>query len=98
MNNYAQFLAGLNPTNPASVLAITSAVPQGADLNVTWQTAGPRTNILQVGSSANGAMSFSDLPASLTVISAAGDTTTNYVAPGALTNNPARFYRVRVAF
>jgi hypothetical protein len=98
MNNYAQFLAGLNPTNPASVLAITSAVPQGADLNVIWQTAGPRTNILQVGSSANGAMLFSDLPASLTVISAAGDTTTNYVAPGALTNNPARFYRVRVAF
>jgi hypothetical protein len=96
MNNYAQFLAGLNPTNPASVLAISSAVRQGDDINVTWQTAGPRTNILQASQATNGALDFNDLPGSMTVIPASGDGTTNYVDPGVLTNKGARFYRVRV--
>jgi hypothetical protein len=96
MSNYAQFLAGLNPTNPASVLAISSAVRQGDDINVVWQTAGPRTNILQVSSSPGGTVPFADLPGSLTVIRAEGDAATNYVDSGVLTNNVARFYRVRL--
>lgn len=98
MNNYAQFLAGLNPTNRASVLAFTAAAPQGDDVTLTWRTAGPRTNILQVSPvpGAHG-FSFSDLPASVTVIPAVGDTTAAYVHAGALTNGAARFYRVRLA-
>jgi hypothetical protein len=98
ISNYSQFLAGLNPTNPASVLAITSAVWQGNDLKLTWKTAGPRTNLLQVSNApgTNG-FSFSDLPASLTVIQATGDATANYVDVGASSNSAARFYRVRLA-
>jgi hypothetical protein len=96
MSNYAQYLAGLNPTNAASALAISSAVRQGHNINVTWQTAGPRTNILQASSSAGGTLNFTDLPGSFTVIPSDGDAVTNYVDPGVLTNNAARFYRVRV--
>jgi hypothetical protein len=94
MANYAQFLAGLNPTNAASILAITQVTRQGTDLQLTWKTAGPRTNILQVSTNC---IDFSDIPASYTAIGQTGDVSTNYTDQSILNgDNNARFYRVRV--
>jgi hypothetical protein len=73
-------------------------VPQGEDVKLAWKTAGPRTNLVQVSLAPNAAgFTFSDLPASLTVITAVGDTTATFVDAGALTNQATRFYRVRLA-
>jgi concanavalin A-like lectin/glucanase superfamily protein len=94
MCNAVQFLAGLDPTNSTSQLAITSLVRQGNDINVIWKTAGIRTNIVQV--SAGCTTNFADIPGSLTIIPVAGDATTNYVEAGGATNSPSRFYRVRL--
>ena len=94
MCNASQFLAGLDPTNSASQLVITSLVRQGDDVNVIWKTAGIRTNIVQV--SANGTGNFVDLPGSQTIIPVVGDSTTNYVETSGATNSPSRFYRVRL--
>ena len=48
MSNFNQFLAGINPTNPASAFRITSAIQQGSDVLLTWTTAGSYTNVVQV--------------------------------------------------
>jgi hypothetical protein len=98
INNWDQFLVGLNPTNPASVFRVTELKPNGSDLVITWKTAGRNTNVVQV---ANGILSgglsnsFYDISGPI-VIGPAGDTTTNYTHRGGGTNGPARFYRVRL--
>jgi beta-galactosidase len=99
MSNTNQFLAGLNPTNSASVFRIISVLPLGNDIVVTWQTAGGRSNSVQVTTGdANSSYSnnFVDLPGSMTVMSGSGDTETNYTDVGAATNATVRFYRVRL--
>ena len=99
INNTNQFLLGLNPTNGASDFRILSAVVQGTDVNVTWQTAGGRTNAVQVTTgytSGDYSNNFVDIPGSLTIISGGGDTATNYVDTGGVTSGPSRFYRVRL--
>jgi PKD repeat protein len=98
MNNAAQFLAGLNPTNSASVLRIISVIPQGNDIVITWTTAGGRTNVVQAtaGDASGGyATNFLNL-SGLLVIDGSGDTTANYIDVCGVTNSPARFYRVRL--
>jgi hypothetical protein len=99
MSNTNQFLAGLDPTNSASVFRIISVLPLGNDIVVTWQTAGGRTNAVQVtAGDANGSYSnnFADLPGSMTVISGSRDAVTNYTDVGAAANASVRFYRVRL--
>jgi polygalacturonase len=99
-NNMAEFLAGTDPTNSASVLSIISVVESGADVRIAWKTAGGHTNIVQgMGGDANGGYTtnnFTDIPSSQTVVSGSGDTSTNYVDSGGATNNPSRYYRVRL--
>jgi PKD repeat protein len=99
MSNTNQFLAGLNPTNPASVFLITSVV---ADSNnnvfITWATAGVRTNAVQASSGdadGNYTNSFTDTSGSI-VIPSMGDATTNYLDVGGATNIPTRYYRIRL--
>jgi hypothetical protein len=99
MSNTNQFLAGLNPTNNSSLFRIISAVPQGSDIVVTWQTAGRRTNALQVAggnASGNYTDAFIDIPGSMTVIFGSGDAVTNHTDTGGATNVVSRFYRVRL--
>ncbi len=99
MSNTNQFLAGLNPTNSSSLFRIISAVPQGSDIVVTWQTAGRRTNVLQAtggDASGNYTDAFIDIPRSMTVISGSGDAVTNHTDTGGATNGVSRFYRVRL--
>jgi hypothetical protein len=98
MSNANQFLAGLNPTNPASALRIISAVQQGNDVLITWTTAGPRTNMVQATSGdTNGGYSnsFADIGNPI-IIPVVGDTTTNYTDAGGATNGPSRYYRIRL--
>ncbi len=94
MSNTNQFLAGLNPTNSASMLRIISVIPQGHDVVITWTTAGGITNAVQAGVGSY-STNFTDISGSI-VILGNGDTTTNYLDAGAATNGPTRFYRVRL--
>jgi len=98
MSNTNQFLVGLNPTNPASLFKIISAVPQGNDVVVTWATAGAHTNAVQATSgdpSGGFTTNFTDLSGSI-VIQGSGDATTNYTDGGGATNIPSRYYRIRL--
>src|ERR1017187_462576 len=98
MSNTNQFLAGLNPTNPASALRIISAVQQGSDVLITWTTAVAHTNAVQATTGdGNGgyATNFTDISGPV-IITGSGDATTNYTDTGAATNSPSRYYRVRL--
>ncbi|HVM59826.1 MAG TPA: PKD domain-containing protein [Verrucomicrobiae bacterium] len=99
MSNTNQFLAGLNPTNPASIFRITSIVADSSNnVVITWSTAGGHTNAVQASAgdgSGNYASSFNSIGDPI-IIPGASDTTTNYVDAGGATNTPARYYRVRL--
>ena len=91
MSNWAEFLAGTNPTNSASVLRITAVAQEGNDLRITWTMGSGKTNVLQQADTLGGASNFTDAFTVLTVGSV-----TNYLDVGAVTNAPARSYRVRL--
>ena len=94
MSNLQEFLAGTDPTNSASALRITSIVPQGTDLLITWTTGIGRTNALQFTLGAAG--SYSNNYSDLFIVTNLTGTVTNYLDTGAATNFPARYYRVRL--
>jgi hypothetical protein len=96
MSNWNQFLAGLNPTNPASVFQVTQLSRSGSDFVITWKTGGGSTNVVQAANgSLSGGSGFSDISGPI-ILSVSGDTTTNYTDFGGATNGGARFYRVRL--
>jgi hypothetical protein len=84
-------------TNDAFRLIV--AEPQGNDLSILWATPGGRTNTLQVsvgGSGGGYTDNFVDVVgATQLVVAPLGDTVTNFVIIGGVTNSPARYYRVR---
>jgi hypothetical protein len=92
-DNYTKFLAGMNPTNAASYFHILSATPEGNDELVSWMCGGGRTNVLQTTTNLGG--SWSAVSPSI-VLAGNGDSVTNYLDVGAVTNTPARFYRVQL--
>jgi hypothetical protein len=84
MNNWDQFLVGLNPTNPASVFRVTDLRSTNSDLVITWKTAGRSTNVVQAASViASGGLSnsFHDISGPIVI---------------GVTNGPGRLYRVRL--
>jgi pectate lyase len=98
ISNTNQFLLGLNPTNPASVFRILSIVPQSNDVVITWAAGGGPTNVVQAtGGDVNGGYTtnFSDISGPI-AIPGIGDTTNNYLDAGGATNNPSRYYRIRL--
>jgi len=95
MSNTNQFLAGLNPTNNASVFKIVSLTPQGSDIIIVWQAGGGRTNIVQAASTVVGGNNFNDISPAF-ILPGAGDVFTNWVDPGGATYSPTRFYRIRL--
>ena len=98
ISNFAQFLLGLNPTNPASVFRILSAVLQSNDVVIIWATGGGPTNAVQAAGgdlSGNYATNFTDISGPI-AIPGSGDTTNNYRDVGGATNGPSRYYRVRL--
>jgi len=92
-DNYTKFLAGMNPTNAASYFHILSATNEGNDMFVSWLCGGGRTNVLQTTTNLVG--SWSNVSPNI-VLAGDGDSITNYLDAGAVTNASARFYRVRL--
>ena len=96
MSNLQEFLAGTDPTNPASVFRIAGAVRAGTDVNVIWTMGPGKTNALQVTAGAvNGSYQTNGFNDLFTVTNTVG-VTTNYLDTGGVTNSPSRFYRVRL--
>lgn len=92
-DNYSKFLAGMNPTNPASYFHILSATPEGNNLLVSWMCGGGRTNVLQTTTDLSGGWTNASPDI---VLAGSSDSVTNYLDVGAVTNTPARFYRVQL--
>jgi hypothetical protein len=96
MSNLQEYLAGTDPTNSASVFCITSLAATGNDVLVSWITGINRTNALQsTAGDASGSYSTNNFTDIFTVTNTVGSVT-NYLDPGAATNFPSRFYRVRL--
>jgi hypothetical protein len=93
-SNLAEFESGTDPTNSASSLHVAALVRQGDDVLVTWATAGGHTNAVQVTTGSYNT-NFVDLSGPI-IIDGSGDTSTNYVDVGGVTNGSPRFYRIRL--
>src|SRR5262249_4964517 len=93
MNNWQKWIAGLNPTNPASVLAMQSpaAASNAAGVVVTWQSVTNRTYYLQRGSDLAAQPIFTSIQSNLI-----GHTGTTSYTDATATNGVPYFYRVGV--
>jgi len=92
-NNWAEFLAGTDPTNSSWSFRITGIATEGSDVRVTWLVGAGKTNALQMASGDAG------LSGGFTNLFTVTNTTAganNYLDIGALTNSSARYYRVRL--
>lgn len=98
MSNLQEYLAGTDPTNGASAFRITSILPSGNDMQITWTVVTNKSYVVQV---ANGALGgsvtngFTNL-GTVTVPPAPVIAETNYLDVGAFTNEGPRFYRVKL--
>jgi len=98
-NNLCEFLSGTDPTSSASSFRITSVATTGSDVAITWAAGLGRTNVLQSSAGlADGSYgtNFTDISPMIVLPAGGGDTTTNYIDPGAATNAPSQYYRVRL--
>jgi Bacterial TSP3 repeat len=96
LSNLQEFLAGTDATNSASVFRITSVATQGSDVLIAWMMGPGKTNALQAASGAgDGSYQTNGFATIFTVANTVG-TTTNYLDVGGATNQPARYYRVRL--
>jgi hypothetical protein len=93
MANWQKWIAGLNPTNPASVLVMTSAASTNASsgITVSWQSVSNRMYYLQRASNLATQPAFSAIQSN--IVGQAG--TTSYTDTSA-TNGVSYFYRVGV--
>ena len=89
MNNWQKWIAGLNPTNPASVLAMSSPAGVFNGVTVTWQSVNTRTYYLQRASDLT--QPFSSIQSNL--VGQAGITS---FTDTSATNNGSYFYRIGV--
>jgi PKD repeat protein len=105
-NNMMEFTSGTDPTNSASAFRITSILPEGNNIRITWMTAGGKTNIVQggVGDLNDNDPAYSNLFFDMSdpiVIPGTGTTLTNFLDDGTwwdvYSNWPVHYYRVRVA-
>ncbi len=92
-DNYTEFLAGTDPTTSASAFRLFAAAPEGHDVHVSWMCGGGRTNVLQTTTNLDG--TWTDVSPPI-ILAGSGDSSTNFLDSGAVTNAPARYYRVRL--
>jgi hypothetical protein len=97
MTNVQEFGAGTDPTNRASVFRITRIDRETNGVRVAWTTVGSKR--YQVQSTLAGAQKYVDdfWPLSpVIMMPPSGESTTNYLDVGGISNGPVRIYRVRV--
>ena len=94
LSNEQEFLAGTDPTNSASTLAISAIDRLGSDIRITWTSEGGHGYMVQTNSTPGSG--FVDLSPLISVPSNAGESTTNYLHAGGATNAPVQYYRVRL--
>jgi len=93
MSNWEEYMAGTNPTNSASCLHITSLMLTSNNVQVSWTAVGGKSYTLQTNSTLNG--SFNDL-GPVIAVPGVGEVMTNCLDAEAATNQPARYYRIRL--
>jgi hypothetical protein len=92
-SNLKEFLAGTQPNNSNSVFRIVSLKPETNNLRITWSAVGGKSYVVQTNASVTG--TFADF-SPLISVPGVGESTTNYLHVGGLTNAAGRFYRVRL--
>jgi hypothetical protein len=94
-NVYQDWVAGLNPTNPASILAMLTPVTTNTatGVTVTWQSVSGISYLLQRSTNLLSQPPFSTIQSNITGL--ANTNTTSYTDTSA-TNNVPYFYRVGV--
>jgi hypothetical protein len=93
LSNLQEFLLGTSPTDGSSPFRVTGITLQGSDVLITWMTTGGMTNAVESTPDPGG--SYSNISGNI-IITDTGPTATNYLDAGAVTNTPARYYRVRL--
>jgi PKD repeat protein len=91
MNHWQDWIAGLNPNNPLSVLKMSSATSSGTNIVITWQSVANINYLLQRATNLAAQPAFQPLASN--IVGQAGTTSytdTNAPAPGPY------FYRVGV--
>jgi hypothetical protein len=93
MNNWQKWIAGLNPTNPASVLAVQIPVVTNAPTGITvsWQSVNSRTYYLQRATNLASQPPFTFIQSNLV-----GQSGSTSFTDTTATNGGAYFYRVGV--
>lgn len=92
-NNLFKFIAGLDPTNSASIFRILSTTPVTSNILVTWQAGGGRTNVVEAASNVGG--SYTNVSGNF-LLPDTGDIRTNFLDIGGAGIGGNRFYRIRI--
>ena len=93
LTDLQEYLAGTDPTNAASSFRITSVTRTGNNVLIGWMMGPGKTNALQA---TNGGSYNTNGLADIFIVTNTVGTATNYLDVGGATNNPARYYRVRL--
>ena len=91
MNNWQEWIAGVIPTNAASVLNLNAPTNAVTGMKVTWQSVNTRTYYLQRGTSLSATPAFSALQSNLV-----GQANLTSFTHTSATNGDPYFYRVGV--
>jgi hypothetical protein len=92
MLNWQKSVAGLNPTNAASLLAMSPVVRNSAaGVTVSWQSVNTRTYFIQRATDSTAQPAFSGLRSNLV-----GQASTTSLSDTTATNGGPYFYRVGV--
>jgi hypothetical protein len=95
-SNLQEYLAGTDPNSSTSTFQIASMVITGNDLRVAWTMGPGKTNALQRTTGDGSGGYSSNNYANIFIVTNTAGTVTNFLDAGAATNNPSRYYRVRL--